>query len=386
MVHVQKSGCFVYICGRTPILNFFGGRGGRSIGQTVHIHLSLFKTSDLKDILWYPPKETSTDSTLEIKTNGETTLVGACLKITTKEEAQHIAEWLYNITTGVPHYVEYVLIEMINQTNQANSLINWNESHEDSMLEMLLQKVQNFIPKFNFSNNPDSQKRKKDIETLTHLALMNEKLNGGSMIDRHDVTDLIQFYGFYVETVENDRNIFTIKIPRLWIYANIFHETSLNTLFNPIDTSSALESYVQQVLVLRSTSIDREVPLVKDRIPFLSKTLVGNEFFTRIEIGEMKIRENKKNQMEIFGSEVDISTSLPDLIAMLPITENGRYLIGWQMKNYTSTKLGTPEIKEEIEKFSDILLNRSCKGGVFVIVLNGQVMKILKRIEEWLFR
>lgn len=51
LAQVQTCGCFVYVCGRTPVLNFFGTYGGAkgSVGEVECIRLSIFKTNEIKD-------------------------------------------------------------------------------------------------------------------------------------------------------------------------------------------------------------------------------------------------------------------------------------------------------------------------------------------------
>jgi hypothetical protein len=58
-----------------------------------------------------------------------------------------------------------------------------------------------------------------------------------------------------------------------------------------------------------------------------------------------------------------------------------RYLIGWQIKNYRKTELGVSSLQVELNKFTSYLSGqrRNCKGGVFVIVLNGKGDEMVER-------
>jgi hypothetical protein len=390
VANVQMAGCFAYVCGRSTVLNFFGTHAGEagSVGIPHHVRLSLFKVEDLRDILW----------------DKEPTTIGARLNITTEEEAERVAKWMHHLTTGVPRYVEYGLAEMIKMTDEAKELIDWGDSHEREISSILRGRV--LIPTF----NKESSKSEEEITRLVELASLAFPLSSAtSMYGNKRIRDLVNHYGFYFEAVKTDPNLFTVKIPRLWIEANVFAAYEVRRLIDPpIDNPKALEMHVERIIVALSKDFRSEDLLqssrhqtvsVSDRMEFLSNTLVANELFPPLELVMMQDRASKNNRQKTFDSCVDLfspvcslvrpmdKSSLPDLITVLPISDEGdRYLIGWQMKNYRKIELGVSSLQVELEKFTSHLSGQGCKGGVFVIVLNGKGDETVERFRGKVIR
>lgn len=95
IISVQHSGCFVYVSGKSLVLNFFARYGFYGIQ---HLTLPLFKVEDIKQIFFDSSKD---------ENQTKITAIGNSLKITNEEEAQYVAECLHEFTTGVPRIVEY---------------------------------------------------------------------------------------------------------------------------------------------------------------------------------------------------------------------------------------------------------------------------------------
>lgn len=90
-------------------------------------YLKIKDIKDIKDILWYSSKDNNQSQVIDI---------GNKLMVTTEEETEKISKWLYDFSTDIPRIVEYSLEEMINQTNIAGYLIDW-EKNEESLLNRI---------------------------------------------------------------------------------------------------------------------------------------------------------------------------------------------------------------------------------------------------------
>lgn len=70
---------------------------------------------------------------------------------------------------------------------------------------------------------------------------------------------------------------------------------------------------------------------------------------------------------------------MPDLLTVCPSSPRGRFVIGWQIKNYGETKLGFPGVREELEKFDLLVRCGSFCEGVLVFLLNGDGTEDVER-------
>jgi hypothetical protein len=375
VLNVQIAGCFAYISGKSSVLNFFGTHEGEhgTVGQVAHLRLSLFKVEDLRDIFW----------------DKEPTTIGARLKITTQEEAERVAKWMHHLTTGVPRYVERSLAEMIKMADETTDSINWGDSHKET-ISSILEKNPFLFPRLD-------GRRTNEIEWLVRLAKRLEHIRPRDTIPGKEemIIDLVRFYGFYIDAVENSiEDRFRIRIPRLWIKAGVFDRFSgaKSLFYPPIDHPQALENHVQETILEFSQELPGGTKTVGDRIKILSNTLVANVVFPPLVVVRMDRKASKHNRQETFTDCIDLAlpycslvrpmdkSSLPDLITVLPISDEGdRYLIGWQMKNYRKTELGVSSLHVELDKFTSHLSGQGCKGGVFVIVLNGKGDETVER-------
>ena len=226
---------------------------------------------------------------------------------------------------------------------------------------------------------------------LLEMSLTQERVKETDILDEHYIVDLIEFYGFYISKAFDGNgkeivNQYRIVIPKIWEKLNVFKTLSVNYLYGHwLFSSEAFERHVVRVLFfLSGTPGDKTTPRksVSQLIPFLSETRIANEDYSGLEYIFMNKRANS-DRHPTFENDATISprgcfliiptskSSLPDLVTLLPIKKKSRYFIGWQMKNYTTALLEISTLGKEIKKFSDVLTGQGCKGGVFVILLNG---------------
>lgn len=185
IISVQHRGCFVYVSGKSLVLNFFESYGFYGIQ---HLTLPLFKVEDIKQIFFDSSKD---------ENQTKITAIGNSLKITNEEEAQYVAECLYEFTTGVPRIVEYSLDEMIKQTKVENCLIDWKKHKDTTINKLLLEK--NLFPDFTSVEdiNGEAEQRKKEIEVLVFLSLTRAELFSYNYIDRRGRTINILLWILY---------------------------------------------------------------------------------------------------------------------------------------------------------------------------------------------
>lgn len=185
IISVQHRGCFVYVSGKSLVLNFFGRYGSN---RALHLTLPLFKVEDIKQIFFDSSKD---------ENQTKITAIGNGLKITNEEEAQYVAECLYEFTTGVPRIVEYSLDEMIKQTKVENCLIDWRKHKDTTINKLLLEK--NLFPDFTSVEdiNGEAEQRKKEIEVLVFLSLTRAELFFYNYIDRRGRTINILLWILY---------------------------------------------------------------------------------------------------------------------------------------------------------------------------------------------
>jgi hypothetical protein len=121
---IQLSGCLIYISGKGFYLENLGdpiGQSGSS-GMGCNIRLAKFRAQDIQDIIWNSHSSTS---------------IGKKLLIPSQEKTDEVVEWLFNMTTGVPRYVEFALRHMMSETERQNQFVNWQQSDESAMLDIL---------------------------------------------------------------------------------------------------------------------------------------------------------------------------------------------------------------------------------------------------------
>lgn len=383
IVPVQKSGCFVYASGRSPVLNFFGTHKGAygSPSGVSHIQLSLFKEEDIKDILW----NSSNDPT-----KSKVTEVGDKLMIKTEEEAKKIAKWLHYFTTGVPRIVEYSLSEMIKQSQEEKHLIDW-ENKNTPLLDK--DNIALLLPSFP-QNVADIEKRNEEIALLVCYSMINFKISQSDIFPISKIFHLVDYYGFYIEAVEGEAGRFTIKYPRLWMENRVFDEIpSISKLYNlPIDKSRALEELVKNKIIF-VTHHSKKTPFkLFEGFEFLTNTKIAHEYLPELEHLKMKTKATKDNRKQVFDNDTNIlasenilvepvpQSSYPDIITIFGPSIERKCYIGWQMKNYPKSILQVNQLQNELSKFTDILPDKY-KAAIFVMIVNGNVDDIVKKYQ-----
>jgi hypothetical protein len=190
---IQLSGCLIYISGKGFYLENLGdpiGQSGSS-GMGCNIRLAKFRAQDIQDIIWNSHSSTS---------------IGKKLLIPSQEKTDEVVEWLFNMTTGVPRYVEFALRHMMSETERQNQFVNWQQSDESTMLDILAWAPG--LPNFATQKTPD-------FPTLFEMGIIGVQVKANTP-EGSKITDLAYFYGFYITTVPEEPDYFRVVIPPLW--------------------------------------------------------------------------------------------------------------------------------------------------------------------------
>jgi hypothetical protein len=342
---IQLSGCFIYISGKNLDLENHCG----APGMVCNIRLALFRAQDIQDIIW------DSDSP---------TIVGDKLLIPSQEKADEVVEWLFKMTTGVPAYVEFALQYMMSETQQQNRFVNWQQSDESTMMDILAK-----VPGLPSFATPEVT---PDFRTLFEMGTIGVQVKANTP-EGSKIADLASFHWFHITTVPDEPDYIQVVIPHLWsqrIMTTPDGDASLKELclLAATDKGKVFERFIEKRILLTHFYSQKEgLPLSK-AFPFLNGTMIQDEILTEYHLLQMGDRE-------LSGSVLvrpKDNSATPDLVSLLPDGAGQRYMIGWQLKNCPNTCLTRSHMWAEIDKFAAILAAKGCRGGVFVIILNGK--------------
>ena len=351
---IQLSGCFISISGKNFYLHqrHRNGRIGPP-GMLCHIRLALFRAQDIQEIVWNSNSPTS---------------VGKKLLIPSQEKADEVVEWLFKMTTGVPRYVEFALRHMVSETERQNQFVNWEQSDESTMMEILAR-----VPGL-----PDfaTPKVTPNFRILFEMGIIGVRvkpnIDWGSMI-----ADLAYFHGFCITTVPDEPNCFRVVIPRLWS-ERLMTSPEGDVLLREIcllattDKGKVFERFIEErILLTHLDSREEELPMSK-AFPFLNGTMIQDEIMTNLSL-------NPETLAFVTFCKRRYSAT-PDLVSLLPDGAGQESMIGWQLKNLPNACLTRSDMWEEIDKFTAILAAKGCRGGVFVIILHGKGDPTVERL------
>jgi hypothetical protein len=379
-IPIHSQACFMFISGKVMELDAMGKGLKHSPGKVSQIRLGLLRAKDIKDMLW--------DSR-----NDVATVAGSDLLVPDPATAESLAKWLSEMTTGVPRYLEYVLQYMITETQkqerEPKRMIDWRKVDESTIMTVL-QKVPVGVPDLAFKSS--------DVANLIKAARDNLVLPRTFRLrGQHQLfEELANFHGFYVSDEPND--CYRLVLPRLWLknlkelnYLNPAHLTSVNHL---TDKGLLLEYHVEHTILDSCQDYsdlyeDRRSLRASKAFPFLAGTMVKEENVLGCRLLKMEGKVTVKNNKEAVESllqDLDHETnecilvrptpksSFPDLVMFLPKDKSGkRLIVGWQMKNYPNTCLSVSMVQAELLKFTTLTKAEGIRGGVFVMVVNGEL-------------
>jgi hypothetical protein len=369
---------FIYCTGKSMKLSELGENilgTNLSPCYTEHLYLSAFTVKDVVDAMSCDKQILSSLSISEI---------------------HDVAEWLHNMTCGVPRLV-FFGIDAINKLfkNDKNVTLLKIYSNEDQ-ISNFIRKAPGACP-----NLTELNKISKQIIPALLLAYQseilfspNEKVFG---ISDFTVQDLIEKFGFFVSAVSP--GVVRILIPKIWM-SNLVElglpEITLTSSFNSayVDKGKALEVVTERIILIRSiirsgkTKISDVLPFLREMRTFLNKLLIGQ--LVKIDCNLVVTSQTTYDQLKPFlmtNKNNDIllkfkeKSSSMDMCIRLAYDEGSPiFLIAIQCKNVL-VGFSTEDLKSEIKKvFKFICLDQS--GGnnqhfkcLFVLVLTGSGTK-----------
>ena len=373
-----EEGIFVYCTGKSmKLLELGKNRLGTNLSpcHTEHLYLSAFTVKDVKDAICSDKQILSSINISEIN---------------------DVAEWLHDLTSGVPRLVFYG-IDAINQIfkNDTNITLLKIDSNEDD--------ISNYIRKAPGASPNLSELNKISKEIIPALLLAyqsnllfspNEKIFG---ISDFTVQDLIEKFGFFVSAVSS--NALRVLIPKIWMSSIVelgLPEIILTSSFNSayVDKGKALEVVTERVILIRSiirskkTKISDVLPFLREMRTFLNKSLIGKmmkidcnlTINTQTTYDELKsfLITNKNNDILLKFKEKSSSMDLCIRLAYdegLPVS-----LIAIQCKNVL-VGFSIADLKNEIKKVLKFIFSDKNGGDIqnykclFVLSLTGSGTK-----------
>lgn len=364
---IQVAEAFVFLSGRSLVLSQAGMGLGGSPCKVEQLRLSLFEDKEILKILWKDENATE---------------IGNSLRLETKSVAADVATRLVKLTSGVPRYLTYTLCHMIEETKKCDHSIDWLNYDEDILLDVMA-KVPEAIP--NYHQHPEL------TAILLRAALQlpckeNERLHGDT---GPYISDVANTYGVYMTPLDNGD--FKMVLPYLWCKRAAIPLAGWNSIKAQLyDNSLAFERLIECILLERTNYNDKKVMRVSEAFEFLRDSMVAGDVVSNMTLDSMRELVTPSNLDDEFSKYYDMfpeaslllrpqaKAHMPDLVTLLPrrsssssSSSSERYVIGWEMKNYSKSKLGIAAVNAEIKVFEKLVQVRGCGGGVLVIVLNG---------------